>query len=215
MTLAPKAGRRRGRNAVPCPTLASNRCITVSVDTARKSGWCITAPGKVVVDSGTVDIMGHADLVKIIKRARNIALQQGLPKRAVVLVLEQPWRGKPKGEKHARRSQHFVVRGLGGARHAWLSAWCEAFETKAPHRVVSVMPQTWRKAVLGITGGPELPAKEMATATRLRGVSHAPRDIKPDEAAAICIGRWSQHSGEVAAVLAKLKSTQLGAAVAI
>lgn len=198
------------------PVFVTNRCVTVNVDTAKSSGWCITAPDKVVVDSGVIGIMNHAELVRIIKRARNVAFQCGLPKLAVVLVLEEPWQGNPKaGSKHAGRSQHFVVRGLGGARQAWLSAWCEAFDTKGPHRVVSVKPQQWRLEVLSVTGGPGLPKAEMDAAKRFRGVAHQPRDIHPDEAAAICIGRFSQHSGAVAALLSKQKSKARGTEVPV
>jgi hypothetical protein len=113
----------------------------------------------------------------------------------VVLVLEKPWKGD--------NARAYV--GLGGARMMWLSAWENAGGSK--RRIVSVYPQTWRARLFGKTVG-TLPLERAfarsSKSSRARGMGHGlPPEIGPDEAAAICIGKWATHAGEVGAVLPK------------
>jgi hypothetical protein len=157
-----------------------------------------------VLRSGEVRALNHAELIRIIRYALSCAVSSGFrnPERHVVLVLEKAWRGKPKG-KAANRSQYAVQSGLGAARGMWLSAWCEVMCTAAPHRVVQVYPQDWRRAVIWTASGDSLPALEKKTAMLLRALdpSLEQRDVGKDEAAAICMAKWAQHAGEVRKVL--------------
>jgi hypothetical protein len=116
-------------------------------------------------------------------------MDAGLSSDKYVLVLERSWGGG-----------NHQIEGLGAARHAWLIAWCEAHATKTPRRVVRVFPATWR-ARMGIrkfsVALGSAREQEMRAACRLLE-GHTPG---PDESAAILIGKWSCHAGEVAAAL--------------
>lgn len=201
--IAHVTGQRGRRNkALPLPASATpNHCVRLCVDTAANSGWCIGTREWPVINSGEVKALNHAALVDIIGRAIQVARDNGFgpkPERHVVLVLEKPWRGKPKGQA-ATRSQYAVQGGLGAARGMWLSAWCEVMGTATPHRVVMVYPQEWRRRVLGGTGGHLLPHHEKRTAKLLRAKNDLleARDVGKDEAAAICMSKWAQYAGEV------------------
>ncbi len=190
-------GRRRRASSLPASTVV-NRCVWVAVDSAKNSGYCIGSHECVVHDSGEVRALDHRGLVEIIRRAIAYALHIGLTAKDVVLVLEIPWRGPPRGAKHKARNQHKVVMGLGGASHAWRSAWCEVYETKEPQRCVTVMPQDWRLPVLGVAGGPQIESRERSTAAMwFKESGHEPRELGSDERAAICISRWCQHATAV------------------
>lgn len=183
-----------------------NPCVWLAVDTAANSGWCIGDETRVVIDSGEARAMRHAELVEIIRRTIDVAKNQGLTTRHVVLVLEKPWRGRARG-RHVQRDQHAVVAGLGGAAFAWRSAWCEAMGTSSPRRVVTVYPHQWRQRVLGLTGGSGLAMRELRTADMWRRECGRPeREVGSDEAASILISRWAMSAGEVRAKLPKARA---------
>lgn len=157
------------------------RCVVLAVDTARNSGVALFSRG-VLHDSGEVDIFDARSLEWWCRQALEHKDEYALkhdPRRAV-LVLERPWGGS-----------FMTVEGLGAARHAWVSAWLSAGGAKK--RVVRVYPQTWRGA-LGIRG----PRDEAGFACATRGAL-----VRPDEAAAICIGSWGCRAPEVFDVLPK------------
>lgn len=158
-------------------------CVVLAVDTAKNSGWSLWVRGK-YVDSGEIGIMDHGRMVARIRYCMGVVMDSGLSSEKFVLVLERSWGG----------GRH-QIEGLGAARHAWLSAWCDAHATKTPRRVVRVYPATWRARIFGTT-------KQTSGRESSFGLVHKGSAAGGDEAAAICIGAWASHAGEVAAVLA-------------
>lgn len=139
--------------------------VVLAIDTARNSGWCLTADGK-YVDSGECDAYGDAPR-EVCRRAVELDAK-------AELLLETAFGGSLA-----------TLRGLGAARGCWLSAWRWATGKKTTARIRSVMPQTWRAALFGATAGFALQEKLTAQ------VFSRKTDPAPDEAAAICIARWA------------------------
>jgi len=164
------------------PVLAPNECVVLAVDTAKNSGWALYVRGK-YHSSGEVGIMNHGALVGLVCIGAGEVMDAGLRSDKYVLVLERPWGGG-----------NHQIEGLGAARHAWLSAWCDAHATKTPRRVLRVYPATWRARLFGRT-------KQTTGSESSFALVHKRSAAGSDEAAAICIGAWASHAGEVAAAL--------------
>ena len=171
-------------------------CVILAVDTASNSGWSVWVRG-VYYASGETRVMNHGRLVAVVKVAIGAAMDARLTNKQVVLVLERPYAGNA-----------WTQQSLGAARQAWLSAWCEYHGTKTPHRVVRVYPSTWRARLFGTTKG----TLDMERAFAAETIAASPwtillprAPVSGDEAAAVCIGRWSTLAGEVAAVLPKTR----------
>jgi hypothetical protein len=141
------------------------------------SGWSIWDHGQ-LVSSGEVGIDDWITLTRICERA----MERG---ETCVLVLERPFGGSNSG----------TLMALGAAHHAWRKAW--KLTGGSSRKIVRVDVSTWRSQVLGMTRGPGLQQRERETALSFKGGS----DVGPDEAAAICIGRYATHAGEIGAVL--------------
>lgn len=193
--------RRRPPKPAPPPSFSPHDCVTVSVDTATRSGWAVFAQGE-YVNSGEVPL-DIAPICKVIRAAMLIAEIASVP---CVLVLERPFgqaRGKARG-------------GSDKGRALWRACWrqCRGL-TK---RIVSVYPSVWRANVLGKGMGSaprdEARKAEQRRADRIKLEAASQIDdpdaigynATPDEAAAICIGLWSARAGQVGAVLPKVKS---------
>jgi hypothetical protein len=93
------------------------------------------------------------------------------------------------------------VAGLGAARERWLRAWRE-LATGHVGKVVTVQPGTWRAAVLGPQSiGME--RDQVREQEQLVARAFVGRDVGPDEAPAILIGRWGAQAGELGKHLGK------------
>lgn len=160
--------------------------VLLAVDTARRSGWCVSVQGK-RVESGEVDTeQQSATLDNLVLWALRLGDTGGLP---VVLVLEKAWGGNTS-----------MLQSLGGARERWLRPWRDAGQARG--RVVLVNPATWRSAVLGgywaTAKRDNVRVHEQLVAKHLKG-----SPAGPDEAAAILIARWGSHAAVVGKALGK------------
>jgi len=173
----------------PPPSVKPWPCVILAVDTASNSGWAIYRNGE-LLDSGeqsTTDALAYIDVSHQCRAALEYCDERDCSEG--VLVLERPWGG---GWKAAA--------GLAIAAKMWRDGWANAGGSE--RRIVRVYPQTWRSSVLAVTRGPMLKLHEREFARRVKNSSA----VGPDEAAAICIGRWACHAGEVGKVLpAKLR----------
>lgn len=199
--LMPVSSTKSTRKPKPPPSLTPWPCVALAVDTARLSGWSIFEHGH-YRDSGITKADDFYGIGVLCARAVFDARHSD-PRMAAVLVLERPSHGNLG-----------TTVGLGKAHGVWEAAWKEAGGAK--RRIVRVYPATWRAAVLGMTRGEgsnptarerHLAAIELGTASSLSNkcqlYSDGRRQLTRDEAAAICIGRWACHAGEVGAVLPK------------
>jgi hypothetical protein len=168
---------------------APHDCVVLAIDTASNSGWSIWQCGQ-FYSSGETKVMDHGKLVLIVEQAVEAALGARLTAKQVVLVLERPFAGNA-----------WTQQSLGASRHAWLSAWCEVHGTKVPHRRVLVYPPTWRSHMFRTTKH-TLPF-ESDFGQSMLDIIGVQRAVGPDEAAAICIGKWATTAGEVLKVLPK------------
>lgn len=179
--------RPRSRREAPAPR--PWLCVVLAVDTAKRSGWCISVSGQ-RVDSGELDtdtVIASRLLARLVRWAVDLGARGGLP---VVLVLEKAWGGST-----------IIQASLGAARERWLRAWREAGES--PGRVVLVQPGTWRSVVLGSdsigTKRDVVRAVEASFASTLMG-----RPVTGgDECAAILIARWAGQAAVVGKVIGK------------
>jgi hypothetical protein len=173
-------------------SVTPHSCVILSVDTAQRSGWCVYVDGK-YASSGEIDMLdpslstdqcglsGWSTDRVCLHALWECAEYEGRP---AVLVFERPFRGTTQGQ--------------------WIGAWKQAWALNSGHkrRVCGVYPSSWRARVLGPgwarAGREQVRKMELAVAARIAG-----RDVKPDEAAAICIGDWATKAGEVLALLPK------------
>lgn len=174
-------------------SLLAWRCVTLSVDTASRSGWAIRAAGRLLY-SGELDVVDEHELAEVMRAVLQVARLQKMP---AVLVLERPWGG------HQNSS---VVAALGAARAYWLGAWRRAGLPASC--VVTVHVSTWRACVLG---GAALRLKrdavrvleQAAARDELRATSPHADELGGDESTAILISRWAARSPQVGRVLPK------------
>lgn len=171
----------------PGPSSTPNACVTLNVDTAQRSGWCLSISG-VYISSGEFDLLKHPNQPRAIcDAALELGRANDLP---VVMVYEKPFAGT---------SQGMYV-------GAWKMAWHQAGGVKT--RFVGVYPATWRARVLG--RGMSCAKRETVRPVEQRmGASIAGRPVGEDEAPAVCISRWSAWCGEVRT---KLPGARKGAA---
>lgn len=179
--------RMRSRREAPAPR--PWLCVVLAVDTARRSGWCISVSGR-RVDSGELDtdtVVASALLSRLVRWAVDLGASGGLP---VVLVLEKPWGGSS-----------VIVASLGAARERWLRAWREGGQSSG--RVLLVQPGTWRSAVLG-SGSIGL-TRDVVRGLEASFVAHlmGRRVAGGDECAAILIARWASQAAQVGKVIGK------------
>ena len=186
---ATRTPKRRIKKPAPPAVYVPHNATILSVDTAEKSGWCLTHNGGYVF-SGMVRSSNPAAVSDVIKMAIAHAAPDGSH---VVLVLEKPH--AQRGRRGGHRTNIATLVGMGAARGTWLTMWKLAGMPAS--RVVSVAPDVWRRRVMGGQG---------AVAEQVVASAWAKREVtQPDEAAACCIAQWARFAGEVVAVLPKVQ----------
>lgn len=174
------------RKAPTAPAPRPWKCSVLAVDTADNSGFSVWVDGTLVY-SGEVETRDTALLNKIADWPSSHTISAGPP----VLVLEAPWGGSTE-----------TVVGMAMARERWERAWRDAGE--AMSRIVRVNPSTWRAAVLGnIRGLKREQIREMEGRVARALLDSPKRVIGEDEAAAVCIGRWSSYAPQIGQVIGK------------
>jgi hypothetical protein len=171
--------------------------VILAVDPGESCGVSIWQRGR-YVSNGVCDGYLQTVMFGWLDRAAHTAKRLDLP---IVLVREKPpmgGRGYRRGGSVQRSRNLYGAASVLGSRKVWQTAW-ETSEHTVNNKRVDVLPQTWRRFVLSTTGGPLLERVEIDYATRVIG--HAPETR--DEAAAVGIGRWACHAGEVRAKLGK------------
>lgn len=121
-----------------------------------------------------------------VSEALRLALINALP----LVVVAETWSA-------GGWASHSTLLGLGAAWGAWR-------ETLAEHgisarRVVRVLTQTWRAAILGggnRRGGRDWKAEAIRWAERAIGAALV-RRLTADEAEALCVASWGSRAGEV------------------
>lgn len=175
-----RTGRAARRKARPAPSVVAHPCVVLAVDPGETSGWALLDRGRLVA-SGTCDVFAAGPPTVVAA-----ALALGLP---VVAVVERPFRvrwSNQTGIGTADRiwRHHLAVAGLG-------------------RRIVRVYPATWRARVLG----PSWAVAKREAVREREGIVAAAElgrtGVHPDEAAAVCIGRWGAFAGEVREKLPK------------
>lgn len=177
---------KRTKKPKPPPSVTPHECVVLAVDTAERSGWALYV-------RGNLEMFGEVDMLNVCRDyippwmspcadARIYAESEGLP---AVLVYERPFRGTTQGQ--------------------WIGAWKAAWKMEGPARAknVGVYPATWRARVLG---SGSLERSDARKREALIAAKLADEIVRPDEAAAICIGQWAIRCGEVAAKLPKRKA---------
>ncbi|NIR31710.1 MAG: hypothetical protein GWN84_20835 [Gammaproteobacteria bacterium] len=170
------------RRPAPPPRLHPWPVVVLAIDPGLTSGWALWAQGR-HAGSGEAQVLDVEAVARVVRGALEIAEVASMP---AVLVLERAYTG---------RTRH-----MGPARPLWERVWADQGGVKG--RVVRVYPATWRAKVLGRGMGSAKRAvareAEQAVARRL-----ARRRVGPDEAPAVCIGRWAVLAGELERVLPK------------
>ena len=158
-----------------------NEVVILAIDPATKSGWCIWSP-QGYHGYGEVNVFAADNQIDyIIKKAKEIASNQGLP----LFVVAEKW----------------TPHGLGNQSYAGLCAtwgvWKYAIDNngiKKKH-LVRVYPQTWRTWSLGRKGIKREMLKKISINVASALVGEA---VQSDNAAdAINISRWAQCSWNV------------------
>lgn len=167
-------------------------CAVLAIDAAETSGYAMWRAGQ-LLSFGEVDVFGSEP-----GNVLDVFLRLAGPH---VLVVERP----------------FMVRsnnstGIGTADKIWREL---AKRRQFAKRIVRVYPNTWRAAVLprGTVGGKreQVRAVEMAHAQEVAAYYMGfcfESTVGPDSAPAILIGKWAMRSGEVLAVLPKVKPSR-------
>lgn len=178
-----RAVKRAKRSApAPKPWLA----VVLAVDCASRSGWAICVVGKLCA-SGELDTLNTPAIEAVVAQALERAVTLGRP---CVLVLEDIWGGSVS-----------TIAGLGAARERWLAVW-RALAGKVGHKgkVVRVPVSTWRAAILGEGyGSAERDQARPVEQSMARGIKGSA--VGPDEAPAICLGRYGAQAGDVGKVI--------------
>jgi len=162
-----------------------NRCVTLNVDTAARSGWAIWRDDRCIC-SDEVDVDDLEAVLEACRTAVELGLAHALP---AVLVTEKAWGG----------NRHQLL-GMGGAAKVWRSAWVMAGGQKSKR--LEVYTSSWRARVLG-KGMGRAPREVARPAEQRLAKALVGRDVGPDEAPAICIGKWTTYATEVWKVLPK------------
>lgn len=178
---------KRAMKPRPPASFKTHNAVIVAVDTAETSGWSIWAQGQLLT-WGEVDVLRDSETVdSILEFAIDKAHALNIP---CVLVLEQPFGGNAQGQYRGTWKSAFVR--LGGK----------------PNRVVGVYPATWRTRVLG-GGWGRKPREQVRPLERTvaRRLAYG-ANLGPDAAAAVCIGAWAIHAGEVGNKLPRPRRTR-------
>lgn len=184
---------RRPKRSRPPASPRPWKAVVLAVDPAKQNGWSLWRAG-LCVGSGECPL-SLAPIAEVVRTTLQLADAAQLP---CVLVLERPFQQKA--------GRAFGASGKG--RETWQLVWADLGGFKS--RVVHVYPSTWRSKVLGPGHGNMArddvrPVEQRAAVSLLQNYSfdRPPADVTvgPDESAALCIGRWATHAGEVGAAL--------------
>lgn len=188
--------KRRSRKPIHPPTYAPNRCVIVAADPGECSGWSIWAfsgTQHVLMDLGEVDVFGGGPQ-RVLEQGQALAKARGAE---CVLVVERPFNRRPE-------QGGFNTTAVGTADKIWREM---AKRLKFARRVVRVYPSRWRATQLDKgwhkLKRPQVRAHEQEKAKLLARACGVAKEVGPDAAPAIMIGKWATHAGEVAAVLSK------------
>lgn len=186
--------KRRPKKPPPAPVFAPNACHIVAVDPGENSGWATWKGGKLVA-YGECDVFTYEPLNLLI-HADWAAEEVGL---YPVLVVERPF-------SRRLESGGFDTTNIGAADKVWRA---QAKRNGYASRIVRVYPARWRAKVLpGFHAAKRkvVKAEEVKRALPLAQAAGLVEKFGvpgPDASAAILIGQWAVHSGEVAAALPK------------
>jgi len=162
-----------------------HRCSLLAIDPGKTSGWSLYL-------NGDLKHCGQCQTAVERHQAIETALVFDNKASPLVVVMET-WSA-------GGWASHKVMFGMGASRGRWLEQLDLAAIPKS--RIVSVLPQRWRKDIFGRgMGKPSRDQfKEMAqTIVHLKHHIHVPHDI----AEAILIGEWGTKSLEVGEAIPK------------
>jgi hypothetical protein len=190
---------KRPRKPKPAPVYEPNACICVNVDPGECSGYALTAIGQ-LEDFGECDVFAGGPQ-RVLEKALEIAKAFELP---CVLVIERPF--------HRRiESGGYNTTATGTADKIWREM---AKRLGFGKKVCRVYPSSWRARVLGgkwhMAKRDAVRAEEMRVASAYVLSLGMTKQVGADSAAAILIGQWSKHSGEVAACLPRPRVRKAG-----
>jgi hypothetical protein len=179
------------RKAKLPPSAVPHQCVLLALDTAENSGWALYVRGK-LHGFGEVDMLRAEDRGEwnADRVCMHAIWEAGyLEKLPCVMVYERPFRGTVQGQ--------------------WIGAWKRAWVLNNGRKaaMVGVYPSSWRARVFGRGNMDRDTARELET-RRASGIvcddmTDTSNDVRPDESAAICIGQWAIHAGEVGAKVPK------------
>ena len=175
----------KAKTQVMPPAAKAWRCVILAVDPGDASGWSIWTNGGYKA-SGILEAHQRDAIPRVIEMLSEYAEDAGSPP---VMVRERP----------------FSARTIGPAWGMWDAAWERAFGNR--RKVVKVWPSTWMSRVLGVStkaGKEAIRGRSIQTARTIQALAgQSMRETTHDEAAAVCIGRWGTHAGEVGKALGK------------
>ena len=175
--------KKRAKKAALPRSREAARCIVLALDTANTSGWAVWICGQ-LHNHGQHALYSDAGIAKtqtLMRELQSLSTITGLP---IACMSERSWGGH-------------MDRGDTKAFGYWVYALrCIGVSIK---RILQVYPSQWRAVVL--SGGVGLKrdavrALELECARSIVGT-----EVGDDEAAAICIGVYAAHCGELVASL--------------
>lgn len=179
-------GRKRGARPKPSASFTPHACVVLGIDPGATSGWAVVLRGD---PTGAIGIARTApERRDAVMYAQQVADRSGLP----LVVVAEKWSA-------GGWASHTTLLGLGAAWGAWREALVECGVPE--RRVVRVLTQTWRAAVLGggnRRGGRDWKREAVEWARRALG-----REVGPDAAEALAIAVWGARAGEVAEKMPK------------
>lgn len=176
----------REKKTPPAPSFRPWRCVVLAIDAGECSGWSVHALGK-FGGSGEFPIYtddGVREVLRVVGTAKSLAAQLRVP---WIVIHEATWGGH-----------------MGLATPASVGYWTFAIRNaQLPiARIGSVYPARWRARML--PKGMHAAKRDVVRASEVE-VARAmiKRDVGPDEAPAILIGKWSTQAGEAGLLLPK------------
>lgn len=169
--------------------------IVLGIDPGATSGWSLYASGAYVASGAAKSCAVRTTVIEallaLVAREGHTSLGA-----APVVAAVESW---TVGGKRRDKVDHWtpaVMIGLGASRGRWLEQL--AIAGLPDRRVVSVVPQTWRTILAPFPRTTTEQAK--ASAVRLaRAIAR--REVGPDEAEAVMLGRWACGAPDVAALV--------------